>query len=135
MARYEHLPIYREAFEMLVYLEKIVRNFSRYDKYTHGTALRQKASEIVSLVVLANATPRETRLQVLRELALRIEEMKVLVRVCKELKAFHNFNSFVTLINHVVSLAMQNEGWMRSLQAGGKRPESLPASSSANQGS
>ena len=34
MARYEHLPIYKTAMELTVYLEQVVRNFSRYHKYT-----------------------------------------------------------------------------------------------------
>jgi hypothetical protein len=34
MARYEHLPIYKKAMNLTVYFEKIVRNFSRYNKYT-----------------------------------------------------------------------------------------------------
>ena len=29
MARHEHLPIYRAAFDLAVHIEKIVRNFSR----------------------------------------------------------------------------------------------------------
>ena len=37
MARYEHLPIFREAYDLTVHIEKIVRNFSRYHKYTLGT--------------------------------------------------------------------------------------------------
>jgi len=107
-----------------VYIEKIVRSFSRYNKYTHGSALRLKASEILSLVVRANALDRDSRIDVLQELGLRIEELKVQVRVCKELRVFHNFNSFTIAINHVLSLAKQNEGWMRSLRTGEKRPES-----------
>ncbi len=39
MARYEHLPIYKKAMDLTVYLEKIVRNFSRYHKYTLGAEL------------------------------------------------------------------------------------------------
>ncbi len=126
MARYEHLPIYREAFDMLIYIEKIVRNFSRYNKYTHGTALREGAADILSLVIRANSVLREERLPVLRELAIKIEELKVRMRVCKEVQAFHNFNSFHTGVNHVISLAKQNEGWMRSLSTVKKRPESPP---------
>jgi len=34
MARYEHLPIYKKAMDLAVYLEKIVRGFSRYHKYS-----------------------------------------------------------------------------------------------------
>ncbi len=34
MARYEHLSIFRDAYDLTVHLEKIVRNFSRYHMYT-----------------------------------------------------------------------------------------------------
>ena len=40
MAQYEHLPIYKAAFDLQIYFEGIVKNFSRYHKYTHGAALR-----------------------------------------------------------------------------------------------
>ncbi len=56
MAQYEHLPIYKAAFDLLVYFGKIVRNFSRYNKYTHGTALRDLPREILMLTVRANTT-------------------------------------------------------------------------------
>ena len=40
MARYEHLPIYKQAMDVAVYFEKIVAGFTRYHKYTLGTELR-----------------------------------------------------------------------------------------------
>ncbi len=40
MARYEHLPIYKKATDLTIYLEKVVRNFSRYHKYILGSDLR-----------------------------------------------------------------------------------------------
>ena len=49
MAQYEHLPIYKAVFDLLVYVEKIVKNFSRYKKYTHGKSLRDIAREIRTL--------------------------------------------------------------------------------------
>jgi hypothetical protein len=42
MAQYEHLPIYKKAFDMIVYIENTVKGFSRYHKYTLGTELRFK---------------------------------------------------------------------------------------------
>ena len=54
LAQYEHLPIYRAAFDLLVYFEKVVSRFSRYNKYTHGSALRDITREIVMFIVRAN---------------------------------------------------------------------------------
>ena len=39
MARYEHLPIYKKAMDLAIYVEKIVRNFSRYHKQVDGSGL------------------------------------------------------------------------------------------------
>ena len=122
MAQYEHLPIYKAAFDLLVYFEKIVKNFSRYNKYTHGKALREIAREILMLIVRANNT--HNKRPVLEEVRIKLEELKVTVRVCKEVQAFPNFNSFETTINLVVEIAKQNEGWMKSLSGKRKRPDS-----------
>jgi hypothetical protein len=111
MARYEHLPIYKKAMDLTVYFEKIVRNFSHYNKYTLGSELREKSRQIVELIIKANST-RE-RLPLLLELRERLEGLKVLIRICKEVKAFHSFNSFVYASDLVVDISRQNEGWIR----------------------
>jgi hypothetical protein len=46
MAQYEHLPIYKKAMDVAVYFEKIVKNFSRYNKYTLGSELREKSLQM-----------------------------------------------------------------------------------------
>ena len=56
MARYEHLPIYKQALDVAVHFERVVAGFSHYHKYTLGTELRQKSREIVGLIVGANST-------------------------------------------------------------------------------
>jgi hypothetical protein len=123
MAQYEHLPIYKATFDLQIYFEGIVRHFSRYHKYTHGAALRNLTREALMLIVRANNTPN--KLPALEELRIKLEELKVVIRICKEIKAFSNFNSFETSIQQVIGIAKQNEGWVRSVMArGGPRPES-----------
>lgn len=66
MARYEHLPIYKTAMDLAVYLEQVVRNFSCYHKYTLGSDLRQQSRELVTLIIRANS--RREKGPVLEEL-------------------------------------------------------------------
>jgi len=97
MARYEHLPIYKKAYDLNVYFEKVVRGFSRYHKYTLGTELRNGAREMVKLIMQANnRTDKRPKLTELRELT---EQMKLVLNLCKEVKAFNNFNSFQVAIS------------------------------------
>ncbi len=95
MARYEHLPIYKSAFELAKYFDQIVRNFSRY---TYGADLRNLSRAILKCIIRAkNATDKVATLLENRE---RIEELKVVLRWCKELQVFPNFDSYQVSINH-----------------------------------
>jgi len=112
MARYEHLPIYKASIDLAVYIEQIVAGFSRYHKYTLGSELRQLAHRIILLIVKANnATDKRP---ILKELLEVQEEMKIIIRLSKEVKAFHSFNSFETCIRYLDNVIRQSSGWMRS---------------------
>ena len=76
MARYEHLPIFRDAYDLTVHIEKIVRNFSRYHKYTLGSDLRKRSRIILDKIVQANSD-RENRQARLLELRQELESFKV----------------------------------------------------------
>jgi hypothetical protein len=112
MARYEHLPIYKAAIDLAVYVEQIAAGFSRYHKYTLGSELRALAHRIVLLIVKANNVVDKKPL--LQELLDAQEEMKIIIRLSKEVKAFHSFNSFETCIRHLDGVLKQSSGWLRS---------------------
>ena len=75
MARYEHLPIFKKAMDMSVYIEETVRNFSRYHKYGIGGELRELSRRIIRLVIRANSTENKTH--ALQELVENCEQFKV----------------------------------------------------------
>jgi len=89
MARYEHLPIYKKAFDLAVYFENVVAGFSRYNKYTLGAELRNRSREIVLAIILANSSRDKT--SHLMQLRNDLEELLLLIRLCKETKVFKSF--------------------------------------------
>jgi hypothetical protein len=112
MARYEHLPIYKTAMDLTIYLEQVVRNFSRYHKYTLGSDLRQQSRELVTVIIRANS--RREKLPVLAELRERLEGLQVLLRIGQEVQAFQKFSAYGRATELVVALSRQNEGWIKS---------------------
>lgn len=120
MARYDHLPIWKTAMDLTVGLEGAVRRFTRYHKYTLGADLRRQALRICTLVVRANNAQAE-RARVLDQLMLAVEELKTLLQLGKELRAFANYNDFVQAAEQAVSLGRQCGGWRRRMQ-----PEASP---------
>ena len=115
MAQYEHLPIYKQALTLSVYIEKVVQGFSRYHKYSNGSELRVLAKNNIKLIIRANSEI-ENRTFYLTELRVNNEELKVCLRICKEMNAFKNLNSFVHAVELVILLARQNEAWLKSKQ-------------------
>ena len=120
MARYEHLPVFKKAMELSVYMEQIVRNFSRYHKYGIGCELREQARRIIGLIIQANSC--EDKTPMLRDLATACEQMKMLVILAKEIKAFQSFKSFQHAAGLATSLCRQSEGWHASSKKGRNHP-------------
>ena len=99
MAQTEHLPIYKATYDLCLYLEQIVQHCSRYHKYALGADLRDGARRALNLVVRANA--RRDKTPVLLQLREELEELKVLLRLGQDVKAFANFTSFEPAITFV----------------------------------
>jgi hypothetical protein len=114
VARYEHLPIYKQELDVAVYFEKVAAGFSRYHKDTLGTGQRNKSREAVTLVIKANAARDE------REplLALRdcLDERLIVMRIAKEARAFKSFSPSPTPSNRSYRIADRTRGWLRSAQ-------------------
>lgn len=100
MAQYKHLPIYKAALDLAVYLEKSVSGFSRYHKYSLGADLRRIARQNISLIVRANS--EVNRLEALLLLRNSLEELMVGLRIAKELQTFKNLQSFIYAVEKVV---------------------------------
>jgi hypothetical protein len=123
MARYEHLPIYKEAYDLALYFEKTVHGMSRYFKYTLGTDLRNLSRDVLRLIQRANS--EEDRVETLREVRGKVEELKVVLRLARESGAIHKTNTYEFASGKEVNIGRQNEGWLSSqIQRGG--PESRP---------
>lgn len=119
MAYYENLPIYKKSMELAVYMENVVRNFSRYHKYSIGTDMRDLSKNLVTLIIKANS--RKDKRRLLAELRDKSEEMKVNIMIGKEVKAFKSFQQFQHAASLAVEISRQSEGWLRSQE--GEGPE------------
>ncbi len=119
MARYEHLPIYKQAMDVAVHFEKLVAGFSRYHKYSLGTELRNKSREIVAHIIRANA--QQDKVPMLLALRGQLDELFILIRLAKEVQAFKSFSAYQFTVEQVASICRQNEAWLRTMM--GKQGE------------
>ena len=119
-AAYENLPVYKQALDLTVYFETVVRNFERYHKYTIGTDLRNKCRSILMMIIKANK--KSDRKMYLEMTVRRLEELKILIRIAKEIKAFRSLHSFEFATKKTVEVAKQCEGWLKCQNSSSQKP-------------
>ena len=113
MAKYNHLKIFKESIDLTVYIEDIVKNFSKYHKYTVGTRLRNISYDITVIIVKINSRKKEDRQEMMRELIDKVEEMKVNLFISRELKAFNSPKSFFYASEKITNIGRQSAGWYK----------------------
>ena len=116
MAHASPLPLWKAAMDLAVHLEQAVRRFPRYHKYTLGTDLRHCAQRLCRLVTRAARAGAAQRPAVLDALVLAVEEMKTLLILAQEARAFASFNEFATATELTVNLGKQSGGWRRRVR-------------------
>ena len=98
------------------HVEKIVRNFGRYHKYSLGTELRERSRRVLERIMEANQS-RE-RAALLGQLRLELEQLKLLARLCHESGGFASTRAYLHVAEQVVEISRQNEGWLRQASKG-----------------
>ena len=74
---YTKLPIFKKAMELNLYIETIVKNFSRYHKYSIGSELRDKSREVMyAIYKVFFAKDKKSAIEKLRDLN---EELKIII--------------------------------------------------------
>ena len=104
-----NVPIWRDANRLLLSVERVVRRFPRYHKYTLGSELRQQAMLICRLI------HRVCRW--LLRLVRAIDDLKLQLQLAKALALFQHFAEFEQLAGLAVEVGKQSGGWLRRAQA------------------
>ncbi|MDP3882657.1 MAG: four helix bundle protein [Candidatus Staskawiczbacteria bacterium] len=113
MAIYNHLPVYKVSYDLLVDLFRFIKDFNREYKYTIGESIKNEAIEMITNIYRANSTQNKKPLiQKARENA---EVIKLYLRLIKDLKQI-NLEKFVQLNEKIESASKQLTAWQGSLK-------------------
>ncbi|OIO53022.1 hypothetical protein AUJ46_06395 [Candidatus Peregrinibacteria bacterium CG1_02_54_53] len=111
MATYDHLPVYKTSYDLLVELFRFVKNFSREYKFTLGESIKNEAIEMIRNIYRANSSRAKGALiQAARENA---ETIRLYIRLCKDLRQI-DLEKFVRLNGLIESVSKQLTAWQRS---------------------
>lgn len=112
MSRYQHLPIYKMTYDLLLKVMNITKSFPKEFKYTLGEKLKDELMELIILIYRANS--EDQRLGTVKSIAERVQVVEVLIRLSLDLKLISN-TQYANLVEMTQSLSKQTQGWAKSL--------------------
>ena len=120
MAQYEHLPIYKQTYDLLLRIMTATKNFPREYKYTLGQKLKDEVIELVVLIYRANSVQdRQSHISAILE---RVQVVQLMIRLAHDMKILPR-RHYAALAEITDTLARQAGGWLKS--SGKGRPEQV----------
>jgi hypothetical protein len=112
MALFSELPVYKLGYDLLIQIYERTAVFSREYKYTMGERLKNEITEMLINIYKANKSKKETRSQYIEGARQNVEVVRLLLRICKDLKVI-GLKTFVSLDVKVEELSKQLASWQK----------------------
>jgi hypothetical protein len=84
MAQYEHLPIYKQTYDILLRTMTATKDFPREYKYTLGQKIKDELIELVVLIYRANSAKNKS--QHIEQILERVQAIQLLMRLSHDMK-------------------------------------------------
>lgn len=112
MALIFDLPVYKLGYDLLLHIYQRVALFPKEHKYTMGERLKNEITEMLINIYKANKSKKETRIKYIEEARQNIEDVRLLLRIAKDLKVL-GLKIFVALDVKVEELSKQLTSWSK----------------------
>ncbi len=111
---HQELPVYKASYDLLLAIFVFTKDFTKEYKYTVGESLKTETLLLLTLIFRANS--RANKEAVLQEARERIEVIRLLIRIMKDLKQI-NLKCFVQVNEKVEDVSKQLTGWQKSVKS------------------
>ncbi len=112
MALFSELPVYKLGYDLLINIYQRTSNFSREYRYTMGERLKNESTEMLINIYKSNKSKKENRIQYIDAARQNVEVIRLLLRVCKDLKVI-GIKGYVVLNIQVEELSKQLSSWQK----------------------
>lgn len=108
MARYDHLSIFQDTYQLNLYFFNLSRGFAKDFKYGLGMEVRTLLSDLLDHIVVANNVTNKA--PVLQKASLVVEQIKFKVRMLKDLKII-KISSYEHFFTQLLGVSKQLKKW------------------------
>jgi len=110
MARFEHLPIYKQSYKLLLEFNLLVPELPKKYKYIIGVKILDNLNDVLLKIIQINS--RKDKLNLFEDLILLFESIKIQIRLLKDLKLI-SIKKYFEVSDKIIQLLKQSEGWFK----------------------
>ncbi len=110
-----NIPLLHRIFEFYKITYQYIQLFPKKDKYALGQKIDNLILDTIELIFLAASLSRRKKGEVLQKASLKIDLLKILTRLSKEVKALDN-KKYIQLQQELQEIGKMIGGWIRSIK-------------------
>jgi hypothetical protein len=107
------IPIFQKVYELYKLLYQYVASFPKKDRYTLGQRVENSLLDFMESVILASQLPKTDKLPVLQKASIKLDVLKVFIRLCKDLKILDN-KKYLILESQIQEIGRMLGGWIKA---------------------
>lgn len=109
MARYQHLPIFKTSYDLLIEVMQLTKDFPREFKFSLGEKIQKSIIELLLDIYRANNSKDKTKY--INSILEHLQCLDLLLRVSFDLKILSQ-PKYCAYIEKSSSIAKQSLGWL-----------------------
>ena len=106
------IPIFTKIYELYKIYSQYLVTFPKSKKYTLGEKIDQTILTILELILVAGYLPREQKLPNLQKVSIKLDILKILLRLAQETKCLEN-NKYQQLVSLTIEIGKMLGGWIK----------------------
>jgi hypothetical protein len=108
------IPVVHKLCELYKNLYLLSSKISKRDKFGIWTKIENICLEIISLTIAAALEPSADKLPILNSVRIKIEILKRLIRICKDLNVLTDKN-YISTESDLQEISKMTNGWIKYL--------------------
>ena len=116
MAIYSSLPVYKDAYQLMISLYGFTKNMSREYKYTLGERIKNESTDLILLIYQTNRENSQEKRDAINDAKIKVETIRLLVRMCHDLKLC-KLRTFVNISEKVDTVSKQITAWSKYIES------------------
>jgi len=124
MARYDHLPLFKSTYALVLLVYQVTRKYDREYKYTLGEKIKENAHEILDGIIRTNSLPDPQKSASLKLLLLDVERLRIYFRISCDLHIMTP-KFLGVLTERIEEIEKQMNGWMKYASNTEVRPRNI----------